>query len=80
MVPRAWCSYLAAMVGAELPGRLPEPYLEEVAERFGAIVDPEMADEVVALRSEHRSRVEAELGRTIEVARSNLFPLHGLTV
>jgi hypothetical protein len=39
-----------------------------------------MADEVVALRSEHRTRVEAELGRTIEVARSNLFPLHGLTV
>jgi hypothetical protein len=39
-----------------------------------------MADEVVALRSEHRSRVEAELGRTIEVVRSNLFPLHGLKV
>jgi hypothetical protein len=38
-----------------------------------------MADEVVALRSEHRARVEAELGRAIEVARSNLFPLHGLT-
>ena len=80
VVPRAWCSYLAEMVGAELPERLPGPYLEEVAERFGAILDPEMADEVVALRSEHRSRVEAELGRTIEVARSNLFPLQRLTV
>ena len=80
VVPRAWCTYLAEMVGAELPEQLPEPYLEEVAERFGAILDPEMADEVVALRSEHRARVEAELGRTIEVARSNLFPLHGLSV
>ena len=39
-----------------------------------------MADEVVALRSEHRVRVEAELGRSIEAARSNLFPLHGLPV
>jgi hypothetical protein len=38
-----------------------------------------MADEVVALRSEHRAKVEAAIGRTIEVARHNLFPLHGLT-
>jgi acetoin utilization protein AcuC len=80
VVPRAWCTYLAEMVGAELPERLPEPYLEEAADRFGAVLDPDMADEVVALRSEHRARVEAELGRTIEVARSNLFPLHGLSV
>jgi acetoin utilization protein AcuC len=80
VVPRAWCTYLAEMVGAELPEQLPEAYLEEAADRFGALIGPDMADEVVALRSEHRSRVEAELGRTIEVARSNLFPLHGLTV
>jgi acetoin utilization protein AcuC len=80
VVPRAWCTYLAEMVGAELPAQLPEAYLDEAADRFGALVAPDMADEVVALRSEHRSRVEAELGRTIEVARSNLFPLHGLTV
>ncbi|MGH2813632.1 MAG: acetoin utilization protein AcuC, partial [Actinomycetota bacterium] len=80
VVPRAWCTYLAEMAGTELPERLPEPYLEEAAERFGAILDPDTADEVVALRSEHRSRVEAELGRTIEVFRSNLFPLHGLKV
>jgi acetoin utilization protein AcuC len=80
VVPRAWCTYLAEMVGAELPERLPQPYLDEAVERFGAMPDPDMADEVVALRSEHRARVEAELGRTIEVARSNLFPLHGLTV
>jgi acetoin utilization protein AcuC len=79
VVPRAWCTYLAEMVGADLPERLPEPYLDEAADRFGALLDPDMADEVVALRSEHRARVEAELGRTIEVARSNLFPLHGLT-
>ena len=79
MVPRAWCTYLAEMVGAELPERLPEPYLGEAADRFDALLDPDMSDEVVALRSEHRARVEAELGRTIEVARSNLFPLHGLT-
>jgi acetoin utilization protein AcuC len=78
VVPRAWCTYLAEMVGAELPEQLPDAYLEEAADRFGALIGPDMADEVVALRSEHRSRVEAELGRTIEVARSNLFPLHGL--
>jgi acetoin utilization protein AcuC len=79
VVPRAWCTYLAEMVGAELPAQLPEAYLDEAADRFGALIGPDMADEVVALRSEHRTRVEAELGRTIEVARSNLFPLHGLT-
>jgi acetoin utilization protein AcuC len=78
VVPRAWCGYLAEMVGAELPERLPEPYLAEASERFGALLDPDMADEVVALRSEHRARVEREIGRTIEVARHNLFPLHGL--
>jgi acetoin utilization protein AcuC len=79
VVPRAWCGYLAEMVAAELPDRLPEPYLSEAAERFGARLDPEMTDEVVALRSEHRAKVEAAIGRTIEVARHNLFPLHGLT-
>jgi acetoin utilization protein AcuC len=79
VVPRAWCTYLAEMVGTELPEQLPEAYLDEAADQFGALIGPDMADEVVALRSEHRSRVEAEIGRTIEVARSNLFPLHGLT-
>jgi hypothetical protein len=67
------------MVAAELPAQLPAPYLDEVADRFGARPDPEMADEVVALRSEHRAKVEAAIGREIEVARHNLFPLHGLT-
>ena len=71
--------YLAEMVGAELPARLPEPYLDEAADRFGARLDPDMGDEIVALRSEHRTKVENEIGRTIEVARQNLFPLHGLT-
>jgi acetoin utilization protein AcuC len=79
VVPRAWCGYLAEMVAAGLPELLPAPYLDEVADRFGARPDPEMADEVVALRSEHRDKVEAAIGRTIEVARHNLFPLHGLT-
>ena len=75
----AWCAYLAEMLGAALPGRLPEAYLDEVASRFGVRPDPAMDDEVVALRSEHRDRVESEIGRTIQVARENLFPLHGLT-
>ena len=79
VVPRAWCAYLAEMVGAALPERLPEAYLDEVAGRFGVRPDPAMDDEVVALRSEHRDRVESEIGRTIQVARENLFPLHGLT-
>jgi acetoin utilization protein AcuC len=78
VVPRAWCGYLAEMVGAELPERLPDDYLKEVVERFGVELDPAMADEVVALRSDHRPRVEAEVGRAIELARQNLFPLHGL--
>ena len=79
VVPRAWCGYLAEMLGSELPGRLPGGYLEEVSDRFGVALDPDMADEVVALRSDHRPRVEAEVGRAIELARHNLFPLHGLT-
>jgi acetoin utilization protein AcuC len=79
VVPRAWCAYLAEMLGAALPERLPEAYLDEVAARFGVRPDPAMEDEVVALRSEHRDRVESEIGRTIQVARESLFPLHGLT-
>src|SRR5919201_4978980 len=35
VVPRAWCGYLAEMLGSELPGRLPGGYLEEVSGRFG---------------------------------------------
>jgi hypothetical protein len=71
--------HLPGRDGRRRAAQLPEAYLNEAADRFGALIGPDMADEVVALRSEHRTRVEAELGRTIEVARSNLFPLHGLT-
>jgi acetoin utilization protein AcuC len=75
----AFDAVVPALVRAFLPERLPESYLDEAADRFDTLLDPDMSDEVVALRTEHRARVEAELGRTIEVARSNLFPLHGLT-
>jgi acetoin utilization protein AcuC len=80
VAPRAWCSYLAEMVGGRLPERLPDAFLAEVDERFGVTLDPRTADEVVALRSEHRQRVEAQVARAIETVRSNLFPLHGLSV
>ncbi|HYT25319.1 MAG TPA: acetoin utilization protein AcuC, partial [Actinomycetota bacterium] len=80
VVPRAWCGYLAEMVGSELPERLPDAYLAEAAERFGAELPPEMADDVVALAGEHRGRVERQVADAVETARRNLFPLHGLTV
>jgi len=80
VVPRAWCGYLAEMVGAELPELLPDAYLAEASERFGADLPPETADEVVALASEHRAWVERQVADAIEAARRNLFPLHGLTV
>src|SRR6266542_5925710 len=80
VAPRAWCSYLAEMVGSKLPERLPEGYLAEARERFGATLDPRTADEVVALRSEHRQRVESQIARAIEMVRGNLFGLHGLSV
>jgi acetoin utilization protein AcuC len=80
VVPRAWCSYLAEMLGSRLPERLPDAYLIEASERFGATLDPQTADEVVALRSEHRQRVESQIARAIEMVRGNLFPLHGLSV
>jgi acetoin utilization protein AcuC len=76
VVPRAWCSYLAEMVGTKLPERLPDAYLVEAAEGFGVALDPQTADEVVALRSEHRSRVESEISRAIDMVRS----VHGLRV
>jgi acetoin utilization protein AcuC len=80
VVPRAWCSYLAEMVGTKLPERLPDGFLAEASERYGASLDPRTADEVVALRSEHRQRVESQVARAIEMVRGNLFPLHGLSV
>ena len=76
VVPRAWCSYLAEMVGSKLPERLPEAYLAEAHERFGVTLDPRTADEVVALRSEHRDRVESQISHSIETVRM----LHGLRV
>jgi hypothetical protein len=68
------------MVGSRLPERLPDAFLAEASERFGATLDPRTADEVVALRSEHRQRVESEVARAIDALRGNLFPLHGLSV
>jgi acetoin utilization protein AcuC len=80
VVPRAWCSYLAEMLGTRLPERLPDGYLAEASDRYGVTLDPRTADEVVALRSEHRQRVESQVARAIEMVRGNLFPLHGLSV
>jgi acetoin utilization protein AcuC len=80
VVPRAWCGYLAEMVGTRLPERLPDAYLAQARERFGVTLDPRTADDVVALRSEHRDRVESQIARAIETVQANLFPLHGLSV
>lgn len=74
VVPLAWCGYLAEMVGSKLPERLPDAYLAEARERFGVILDPRTADEVVALRSEHRDRVERQISIALETVRM----LHGL--
>jgi acetoin utilization protein AcuC len=78
VVPRAWCGYLAEMVGADLPDRLPASYHDEAATRFGADLDPEMADDVVALTSDHRGRVEGQVATALDTLRHNLFPLYGL--
>jgi acetoin utilization protein AcuC len=74
VVPRAWCSYLAEMVGSKLPEQLPAAYLTGAAERYGVTLDPRTADEVVALRSEHRDRVESQISHALATARA----LHGL--
>jgi acetoin utilization protein AcuC len=78
VVPRAWNTYLAEMVGSELPPELPGAYRELVAERHGVDLDPATADDVVALRTDSRVKVEAQIGHTIDTVRSSLFPLHGL--
>jgi hypothetical protein len=39
-----------------------------------------MADDVVALSSEHRGRVEGQVAAALDTLRHNLFPLHGLRV
>jgi acetoin utilization protein AcuC len=76
VVPRAWCGYLAEMVGVKLPETLPSAYLAEAGERFGVALDSRASDEVVALRSEHRDRVELQISRALETVRR----LHGLQV
>ena len=70
VVPRAWCTYLAEMLATELPAELPPAFRELVAERHGIELPPEMADEVVALRSDARARVEAQIGRAIDLVKS----------
>jgi acetoin utilization protein AcuC len=80
VVPRAWCTYLSEMTGVALPARLPDPYVEEARGRFGARLAPAMADDVVALSSEHRDRVERQVAQSIELARASLFPIYGLRV
>ncbi len=76
VAPRAWCSYLAEMVGTKLPDLLPDAYLIEASEHFGVTLDPRTADEVVALRSEHRDRVESQISSALDTVRA----LHGLHV
>jgi acetoin utilization protein AcuC len=79
VVPRAWCTYLAEMVGVELPAELPAGYRDEVARRHGTMLDPGMADDAVMLRSEHRQRAESEITEALETACAGVFPIHGVT-
>ena len=78
VVPRAWCSYLAEMVGGRLPDRLPQAYLDEAARRFDVTVEPDAHDPAVRLDPQEHARVRSEVDATVEEARNLLFPLHGL--
>jgi acetoin utilization protein AcuC len=79
VVPRAWSTYLAEMVGVDLPAELPEDYRRMVAERYGVDLDPRMGDDAVMLNSEHRARAEREIAEALETVCGALFPIHGVT-
>jgi acetoin utilization protein AcuC len=78
VVPRAWSTYLAEMVGVDLPAELPEGYRRMVAERYGVDLDPRMADDAVMLKSEHRTRAEREINDALETVCGALFPIHNV--
>lgn len=80
VAPRAWSTYLAEMVGVELPDELPEGYRRMVAERYGVDLDPRMADDAVMLRSEHRAKAESEINDALETVCGALFPIHGVRI
>ncbi len=78
VVPRAWAVYLAEMTGTQLPVELPGEYLRLVAERHLIQLPPNLHDEVVALRAEHRPRVEREIATALGELRRGLLARHGI--
>jgi acetoin utilization protein AcuC len=78
VVPRAWCTYLAEMLGEELPAELPEDYRALAAERYGVELQPRMADDAVMLKSEPRERAEREIAEALETVCGAVFPIHGV--
>jgi acetoin utilization protein AcuC len=79
VVPRAWCTYLAEMVGDGLPDDLPAGYRTDVEQRYGVALDPSMADDPVQLRPERRGPVAAEVERAVAASQAALFHLHDLS-
>jgi acetoin utilization protein AcuC len=69
VVPRAWCTYLAEMVGRPLPDDLPASYRAEVQRRYGVDLKPSMADDPVRLPSERHAAVAAQVEQAVEATR-----------
>ncbi len=75
VVPRAWTTYFAEMVGVEVPDELPASWFSRVASQAGA------GDDVPTRFSEPplgRGAGDGEVARIVEEVKSSVFGLHGL--
>lgn len=75
-VARAWTLIWAAMIGAQVPDRLP-PGFVEMASRLGHPVD-RLRDQPRLAHPDDFARAQKALEKTLAFLERRLFPLHGI--
>jgi len=74
VVPRAWTTYFAEMVGVELTDELPAEWVAHVTAEAGEPGPSRLADPPVAAPGDNTDAIRA----TIDRVRALVFPWHGL--
>jgi acetoin utilization protein AcuC len=75
VVPRAWTVYFAEMAEAEIPDRLPDPWVRRAQERLGASVPTTISEPML----EPSAQVDSMVAVVVERVRERFFPRFGLT-
>ena len=78
VVPRAWTIYFAELVGAELPDRVPESWIETAREHGATDLIEPFTDPPVDIPSSRKDEATERARAAADETRARLFPYFGL--